>query len=151
MAVEHLIEYNGKTQSISDWSAETGINRKTLSRRINDGWTLDDAFTIPANGDRAISIDDGDPQCLADLAISINASALQRVKQNMTSINAWIDEQCRNDPEKAARLLDKLSAIFDRFAKHTAKGQNAERAMVNISVNTESRPEIVIDSRGDVD
>lgn len=42
----NLIEYNGKTQTLTEWSQELGINRSTLSGRINRyGWTTERAFS----------------------------------------------------------------------------------------------------------
>ena len=43
-----LITYQGKTQSLSKWSRELGINRETLRYRINVAkWDLDKAFVVP--------------------------------------------------------------------------------------------------------
>ena len=43
----HLITYNDKTMTISNWAKELGINYKTLSNRILQGWSIDRAFTTP--------------------------------------------------------------------------------------------------------
>lgn len=43
----HYIQYNGKTQTLSDWSREFGINRSTLSNRIRKGMTIQQALTKP--------------------------------------------------------------------------------------------------------
>lgn len=44
----HLITYNGKTQSLSQWAVECGIKHSTLDRRINVyGWSTDKALTTP--------------------------------------------------------------------------------------------------------
>lgn len=39
------IEYNGKIQSLKDWSRELGINYETLRTRIAHGWSMDDVLT----------------------------------------------------------------------------------------------------------
>lgn len=39
-----LIEYNGKTQSISQWADEIGMPYKKLWKRIHSGWTPERAF-----------------------------------------------------------------------------------------------------------
>lgn len=44
-----LIEFNGKAQSYAQWEKETGINRYTLSYRIDHGWSVEDALTTPIN------------------------------------------------------------------------------------------------------
>lgn len=44
----HYLTYGGKTQTIADWSRETGIKSATLVRRINvSKWTTESALTIP--------------------------------------------------------------------------------------------------------
>lgn len=42
----HLVEWNGKTQTLIEWAEELKINKTTLSARINTyGWTIEKAFT----------------------------------------------------------------------------------------------------------
>lgn len=36
----HYITHNGKTQNISDWSKELGINRTTLTRKLKKGMSI---------------------------------------------------------------------------------------------------------------
>ena len=44
----HLITYNGKTQSLSQWAIEIGLNRSTLEQRINKyHWSIEKALTTP--------------------------------------------------------------------------------------------------------
>ena len=44
----HLITYNGKTQTIKEWSNELGMNYTTLSSRIMDyHWSVEKAITTP--------------------------------------------------------------------------------------------------------
>lgn len=40
----HMITYNGKTQCISDWEAETGINRATILFRLKSNKPLEVVF-----------------------------------------------------------------------------------------------------------
>lgn len=42
------IEYNGKSQSLKEWSDETGIAYSCLFYRLNAGWNIADALTIPS-------------------------------------------------------------------------------------------------------
>ena len=41
------ITWQGRTQSLNRWAAETGIYRKTLAARIDVGYSLDDVFGKP--------------------------------------------------------------------------------------------------------
>lgn len=41
----HRLVYNGRTQTLSEWSRETGIGKSTLRERLRRGWTVADALT----------------------------------------------------------------------------------------------------------
>ena len=48
-----LIEYNGKTQCLTDWATELGFNARTLGSRLNvGGWSVEKAFTTPCKHPR---------------------------------------------------------------------------------------------------
>ena len=42
-----FLTLNGKTQCLSDWARETGISHRTIGSRLELGWTVEDALTIP--------------------------------------------------------------------------------------------------------
>lgn len=43
-----LITFNGETLTLVEWSERTGINRCTITNRIDKyGWSVEDALTIP--------------------------------------------------------------------------------------------------------
>lgn len=47
------LTFNGKTQSLTDWAKEVGLNRPALYDRVNrHGWSVEEALTIPAGGRR---------------------------------------------------------------------------------------------------
>lgn len=41
-----FITYNGETKCLTDWAAELGIDRKTLSNRLNKGWNIQKVFSF---------------------------------------------------------------------------------------------------------
>ena len=43
-----FVTFDGKTQSIADWSREVGIERKTLEYRIRVGWSAERALKTPS-------------------------------------------------------------------------------------------------------
>lgn len=45
----HLITYNGITLSITEWAERLNMKIKTLARRLNFGWSIEQALTIPVN------------------------------------------------------------------------------------------------------
>lgn len=50
---ERLIEYNGKAQNLTQWSAELHIPYYCLRSRLNNlKWTVEKAFTTPYGGDK---------------------------------------------------------------------------------------------------
>ena len=58
--------YNGKT--ISEWARECGLKRETIANRIKEGWTIEDAISVPYNTRRNTEIS------IAKLAIENNIS-----------------------------------------------------------------------------
>jgi hypothetical protein len=47
MRTNHLLTYQGKTQTIAQWARELGINHLTLRGRIQNGWSVERALTTP--------------------------------------------------------------------------------------------------------
>ncbi len=43
-----MVTFRGKTQSLSRWSEEVGIRPERISRRLKNGWSVEQALTIPA-------------------------------------------------------------------------------------------------------
>lgn len=41
------ISFRGKTQCVTDWAKETGISKGTIRQRINNGWSVEKALTVP--------------------------------------------------------------------------------------------------------
>lgn len=52
-----FMTYNGKTQTVMDWAAETGINYGTLRNRVMSGWSTEDALKTPSGERRKIKED----------------------------------------------------------------------------------------------
>lgn len=47
-----LITYNGDTKTLKQWEEKTGISRYTISSRLDSGWSIEDALSIPVNSYR---------------------------------------------------------------------------------------------------
>ena len=48
----HRITYNGANHTMSEWADLLGMSYKMLEHRLNRGWTVDEAFSIPKGGKR---------------------------------------------------------------------------------------------------
>jgi maltoporin len=44
-----LFTIEGKTQCLTDWCREYGMNTSTVKSRLISGWSAKDAFTVPAD------------------------------------------------------------------------------------------------------
>ena len=42
---DYTLTYNGKTQTVSEWAEEMGMNYFTLYRRLQRGWDVERALT----------------------------------------------------------------------------------------------------------
>lgn len=51
--VRRFIEFNGRTQTITEWSREIGVSRGALSHRLAEGWSIERALTTPTLGTMA--------------------------------------------------------------------------------------------------
>lgn len=45
-----MLEYNGKTQSMADWSRELGLKAPTICYRLKHGWSVSAALSTPLHG-----------------------------------------------------------------------------------------------------
>ena len=45
-----IIEFDGRKQVLQDWAKELKIDSNTLWGRLDQGWTVERAFTTPARG-----------------------------------------------------------------------------------------------------
>lgn len=65
----HLITYQGKTQSVSQWAEELNINVETLFTRIHKlNWSVEKAFTTPVKKRKRLITYQGKTQSIADWA-----------------------------------------------------------------------------------
>jgi hypothetical protein len=49
MSGNRLITYGGETKCVTDWAKLLGVSRRTLSKRFEQGWTVEAAFTVPVS------------------------------------------------------------------------------------------------------
>ena len=46
----HFLTYKGKTQTISQWAEDVGLDYSALKQRINSGWPVEKALITPTGG-----------------------------------------------------------------------------------------------------
>ena len=44
------IKYKGSERTINQWAEKTGLNRRTIAQRLNNGWPIPKALTKPPGG-----------------------------------------------------------------------------------------------------
>jgi hypothetical protein len=49
------LAFNGQTACITEWSRKTGIKRKTIEKRLQSGWTIEQALTTPVSKSQKIT------------------------------------------------------------------------------------------------
>lgn len=74
-----VIEYNGVSKTLSEWSEELSINLPTLSHRINRGWTVERAFT------EKVSKNPHKNRCTKVLCLNLDGT-VHKVYENFSSI-----------------------------------------------------------------
>lgn len=50
MRSNHIIEFSGKKQTITEWAEEMKIDKRTLRSRIVRGWNIEQAMTVDPAG-----------------------------------------------------------------------------------------------------
>ena len=51
------ITFNGKTQTEARWCCELGVYRGTITRRLNNGWTIEEALTTPSRKSKSNKVE----------------------------------------------------------------------------------------------
>jgi hypothetical protein len=46
-SINHVIEFNGKRQTMAQWGRELGIPARRISYRLLAGWSIDNALKLP--------------------------------------------------------------------------------------------------------
>lgn len=55
-----LVSWRGQTQCVSAWAEECGISVKVLAGRLEDGWPVEAALTVPVSRSNRIALMNGD-------------------------------------------------------------------------------------------
>lgn len=50
------IEFNGRAMCVTDWANEVGLSQQTLSRRLDDGWSVERALTTPTKDGALVEV-----------------------------------------------------------------------------------------------
>lgn len=49
------ITFNGETKCLTEWERVTGIYRKTLAKRLDNGWSIESAMTTPVSKSQIVT------------------------------------------------------------------------------------------------
>jgi len=96
------ITFNGETLTAKQWGARLGLTRQAVWARLNAGWSLEQALTIP-NGD------DGRDKLVK--AAQVEAVRNQRLRQADAKL-------LNREFEKLVREIDRALNAFNQVLRH---------------------------------
>lgn len=103
------IAYNGKKQSLSLWSAETGLSEGCITSRLDKlGWSIEDALTTPSGGKKTNQIYleyDGKIQTLMDWSRETGIPP-HCIRQRLYIHNWSIEDALSKPPRKYNRKTE---------------------------------------------
>jgi hypothetical protein len=71
----HLLTFNGKTQHVSEWAAELGVNSGMILHRLKRGWTVDQALEpVPRIGNPRLL-----PQQVRAIREAVGTASLRKI------------------------------------------------------------------------
>lgn len=108
----HRLTYKRRTQSLTKWAEETGINLGTLWTRVNEfGWSAKDALTTPARPHERMVTHEGKTQSVSAWARELGmpiSTLMRRLHEG------WSDEDALTAP-RYAQPKQRSSAIRYEF------------------------------------
>jgi hypothetical protein len=51
-SINRMIVYQGETLCLAEWAERLGMNKMTLQGRLDTGWSVEEAFTVPVPSNR---------------------------------------------------------------------------------------------------
>jgi hypothetical protein len=107
----------GKTQTLMQWSREMGIDRKTISNRIDAGIAPESAMTIPTDTRLYITVN-GEEKSVGEWAKQYGITSL-RIHQRLTA--GWTPERAVTTPVPPRRKSQRSS---DHYITYDGRTQN---------------------------
>lgn len=99
----HLLTFNGKTQTCTEWAHELGMNPYTLNGRLSKGWSAERALTTPVRAQGALKIEyQGRTWTLQELAATtdIHPEALRYRIEAGWPIEKALTQKSERDPSR---------------------------------------------------
>lgn len=94
----HMLTYNGKTQTIKQWAEEIGLSETCVEQRVNAGWPIERVLTEPhhdTNRERLITYN-GITKRLYEWANELGIK--YKVLQNRLDLHHWTIEKALTTP-----------------------------------------------------
>lgn len=98
MRKNHLVTYNGKTLTVSQWADELNINYSSLCTRLSNGWSMEKIIKTPVKLSKRLIEHDGEIKSLADLSkeYGIKFSTLKNRLTRGWDLNSALTKPVRN-------------------------------------------------------
>lgn len=129
-----MLTYQGKTQSIPKWGKQFGISDRTIRTRIERGWTVEDALTMPPEHKNTMK--------------SKGAEIKENVRVSFDKIWAKVGKAEFEKQLADAFANDALKVVRD-FVQYLPKdaveraGMDNEKAIVRIEFNQPSTDTVI--------
>ncbi len=125
-----MITYRGKTMSASMWADETGIPRQQISNRINRGWSVKDALTIPMKAKAKPLLIDGVSRTAtewAHLTGRKRTTIVNRIRRGMSAREAVFGELERRFDGICPRCVKRPRTDSDHYCAPCRREYMQER------------------------
>lgn len=110
--MKKYLSLNGVTKYIEEWARATGIKAGTITSRLNKGWTVEEALTLPVDyGGRAKHI--SGTLCWRCARTAANCPWMRKYRpiEGWTANVDWI-EQKRKDPKTKKIIIVKRTKSY---------------------------------------
>lgn len=123
ISIDHCYEWNGESRPLRDWSLILGINLKTLYHRLEEGWSIDKAFSTPVKSRSAtkyLTLPDGEQittSALADRLGVPQSTVYSQVERGWSVERILGHQKLKKDRPTEMRATRLLTLEYEKLVK----------------------------------